>query len=132
MLQDEIIRIVPKPRPTARDIAALRSVCGLSIAEIRNAAESQESIRDIVVFSNTWQEERLLLRDICHSYLQGDAPFNVFEDTLGHVEQLSPTELMVRLTCYRGIELEQQRLSDLENGHIATSSEFRPHDESWI
>lgn len=128
-----MIRIVPKPKLTARNIATLRKICGLGIADIRNAAESQESIRDVVAFSNAWQEERLFLRDLSRLYLEGNAPFDVFELLdVGHVDLLSPIEFMVKLNHYRDIELEQQMLSDLECGHIATRGEFQPHDENWI
>lgn len=128
----KVIRIVPRPEPTATQIGALRRICGLGIGEIRAAAASQASIRDVIAFGSDW-EERMFLRDLSRWYDKGNAPFAVHEIAVrGRGERLSPAQFVALLKHYRAIELEQQMLSDLECGYIASHASFRPHDEDWL
>ena len=128
-----MIRVVPKPGLNARQIAELRKVSTLGIAEIQTAARLQTSVRDVAIFGNTWEEERAFLCALWRSYALGNAPFDVSEQgPYGPVEHLSPIQLEARLRQCREIELEQQMQSDVECGFIGSRDEFVPHDEEWF
>jgi len=128
-----MIRVIPKSTLAVQQLAKLRKLCGLSIAAIRDAAAGQESIRDVAIFSSQWQSERLFLRDLSREYSSDtNAPFIVCEvNDYGLNEALTPLMLRTRLEFWRGIELEQQMQSDLDNGYISSPEEFFPHDEEW-
>lgn len=129
-----MIRVIPKPAPTAQQLAKLRKLCGLSIAGIRDAARAEESIRDVAIFHSQWQSERLFLRELSREYSSDtNAYFIVHEvNDCGLNEALTPDDLKSRLEFWRGIELEQQMQSDLENGYISSPDEFSPHDDDWV
>lgn len=128
-----MICIVPKPELTVQQIARLRKMCSLGLAEIRHAANVQTPVREINIFGSQWQSERLFLRELALEYSSDmNVPFIVREtNEYGLNEVLSPESLRHRLEFWRGIELEQQMLSDLENGFISSPEEFVPHDEEW-
>lgn len=126
-----MIRIIPRSELTATQIGALRKIYSLGIGDVRAAAASQSSIRDIVVFGSNWEEERLFLVDLWRWHSEGNAPFELFElAKSGRCEPLSSSQLAARLKHYRAIELEQM-LSDLECGYIESHADFQPHDEDW-
>ncbi|KQZ43973.1 hypothetical protein [Duganella sp. Root1480D1] len=128
-----MILVIPKPQLTAEQISVLRKMCSAGISEIRNAGSTQTSIRDVEIFGSQWEIERLFLRQLSREYLSSpNPPFFVREvDLNGYGEVLTPQALNERLKFWRGIELEQQMFSDLENGFISSREEFVPHDEEW-
>ena len=129
-----MIKVIPKAALSAAMIAALRKMSNRSLAEIRNAAAAQSSIRDVDPFASNWQEERLFLAALARHYADDpEAPFTVREsDETGFEEMLDPGQFMARLKMCRDIELEQQMHSDLEMGTIASREQFVPHDAEWI
>ena len=129
-----MILVRPVSLLTAKQISILRRLSTFGISDIRNAASTQTSIRDVAIFEGQWESERLFLAELSLEYSSNvEPPFFVKEaDENGHSEALSPQTFEDRLKFWRRIELEQQMFSDLENGFILSREEFVPHDEEWI
>lgn len=128
----EMLSLIPTSPLAAQHIALLRKLSGRSIAEIREAAAIGASVLDIDIFGSAWQEDRLLLRDLSRLYSAASPGFILREaDEAGQDETLSAEMLKDRLQFWRGIELEQQRQSDLQMGYIESEDAFEPHDEDW-
>lgn len=127
-----MLSLIPSPQLASQHIALLRTLCGRSIAEIRQAAAAGTSVRNFHAFGSDWQDERRLLSKLSRLYF-APAPGFIVKELAGHGtdETLSPQMLQNRLALWRSIELEQQRQSDMEMGYISSEDEFEPHDEDW-
>lgn len=125
-----MLSLIPKPTPKASDIKFLRTYSDSSIADIKRAAENGCSIRDFHIFEGDWQSERYVIARLYREFANNDlVPFLICED--GKVFE-TPHSLKHRLEELRETELQTQRDTDLEMGHIRTPKEFKPHDDEWF
>ncbi len=127
-----MIEIIPIKNVGAAEIKTIRKICSKSISEIKEAALTNKSIRSFHIFGKDWESQRKDLVVIYNLYSSQEGAHFVVVDTEQHKpKQLSPEELYRKFKFWRGIELETQMNSDLENGYIQNPSEFVPHDDNW-
>ncbi|WP_336366437.1 hypothetical protein [Marinobacter sp. C2H3] len=129
-----MIFIIPKQDVTATDIAQLRKLFGSAISDIKLASKLRKPLVEIEPFTTNWDEEKFYLAKLYRLLVgQASVPFEILEgSSLEDAEFLSSGALYSRLATLREIELEQQRLTDLEMGYIGSPEEFRPHDQDWL
>lgn len=128
-----MIEIKPIKNIGSIEIKTLRKLCSKSIAEIIKAARENQSIRTFHIFGQDWENQRQELVAVYNLYASEEgAPFVVVDTEENESEELSPQDLYRRLQFWRGIELETQMNSDLENGHIKNPGEFVAHDDDWV
>ena len=118
--------------PSASLIARLRQLTKLSILENQNRVQKGESLLDISAFTNTWQDDRVLLVEIKNHIEAGDVPLSVTEVFEDDAESDVSKEMFSNLISgFRSIELETQRNAMLEFGEIDDPVEFEPCDDDW-
>ncbi|WP_165856875.1 hypothetical protein [Marinobacter sp. JSM 1782161] len=129
-----MIFFIPKRDISAADIAQIRKLCGSSISDIKQASQLRKALVEIEPFTTNWDAEKFYLAKLYRLLVgQAPVPFEILEgDSIEDAEFLSSEVYYSRLATFREIELEQQRLTDLEMGYIRSDEEFRPHDQDWL
>jgi hypothetical protein len=121
-------------RLAAADIASLRKLCDLSISEIQRRALNSESLLDVPVFQGDWPSSKAKVVAILQHIEAGALPLAIhYVEFLGTTseseEHLSPSTALDRLQFLREISLEQDMLSQLEEGYISSPEEYEPPPE---
>ena len=111
---------------STQDIAALRPLCPLSIAELRRRASCGESMLDIPVVSGDWPAEETRLAVLVAGVADGSLPLVIFGFESGHEEALSGAQALQRLDLLRHIAHQQDVQTQLELGHIASPAQYKP------
>ncbi|MFN9752740.1 MAG: hypothetical protein ACK57U_15300, partial [Planctomycetota bacterium] len=112
-------------------IAAMRSLTGLSIADIKDRIATSQPLFEIVAFRNDWQETRYTLVRIAKQIEEGTLPLTVTEESNGFVTPVPLSMLKNMTQHFRQIELETQTDVALETGDIDDPRDFIPRDADW-
>jgi len=112
-------------------IAAMRSLTGLSIADIKDRIATSQPLFEIVAFRNDWQETRYTLVRIAKQIEEGTLPLTVTEESNGFVTQVPLSMLNNMTQHFRQIDLETQTDVALETGDIDDPRDFIPRDADW-
>ena len=128
-----MIEIVPASDINIDGIKVLRNISSRSISEIKEASRNSSPVISIEEFGGEWESQRTKLKEISDLYFEQDSPIFIIQirEPETDVIQLSPIDFLENLRELRRIELETQRLSDLENGYINRPNDFVAHDEDW-
>jgi hypothetical protein len=116
------------PALSSREISAIRRECTLSISEIKERAGRSDWLFEIQVFTGDWPAGKPSLVRLLAEIESGRLPLTVSEhsDTTGEDEPLTVPEARARIQFFREIAIEQQRMSQLESGHIAHPEDYVP------
>lgn len=112
-------------------IAAMRSLTGLSIADIRTRIATSQPLIEIVAFRNDWEKARYTLVRIAKQIEEGTLPLAVTEESNGFVTPVPISTLKNMIQHLRQIELETQTDVALETGDIDDPRDFIPRDTDW-
>lgn len=112
-------------------IAAMRSLTGLSIADIKDRIATSQPLFEIIAFRNDWQETRYTLVRIAKQLEEGTLPLTVTEESNGFVTPVPLSMLKNMIQHFRQIELETQTDVALETGDIDDPRDFIPRDADW-
>lgn len=114
-----------------RSMAALRRVCGYSIADIRDRVKNGHPLIEITPFENSWEQDRLKLVDLSNAITSDLLHLVAFEkDETGFTEL--PNDFLANwIQHLRNIELDIRRSTQLELGEIQSSDEFVSIDDDW-
>ncbi len=112
-------------------IAAMRTLTGLSIADIKNRIATSQPLFEIVAFRNDWEKTRYTLVRIAKQIEAGTIPLTVTEESNGFVTPVPLPMLKNMIQHFRQIELETQTDVALETGDIDDPRDFIPRDADW-
>lgn len=112
-------------------IAAMRSLTGLPIADIKNRIAASKPLIEIVAFRNDWEETRYTLVRIAKQIEEGTMPLAVTEESNGFVTPVPLSMLKNMIKHFRQIEVETQTDVALETGDIDDPRDFIPRDADW-
>jgi hypothetical protein len=119
---------------TGTEIGALRTVCGLSIGELRRRAAAGLPLIEIPVFAGEWPASKPRVIALLDGIERGALPLAAFvvEETSGgeREEAVSVAQARDRLRHYLEIALEQDMHAQLESGHIASPGDYVPPGEN--
>jgi hypothetical protein len=102
------------------------------MSEIRDRVKQGEPLLEVSAFTNQWQDDRHMLVDLARGIESKELPFTVtevYED--GTESDVSATMLNNLLVHFRGIELQTQCDTMLEQGEIESPDQFEPYDQDW-
>ncbi len=124
------------PDLSVPDIRVLRQVCPLGFADMKRRAREGAAIIEFGVFDGDWQENRTKIVGLVDRVEEGSLPLDIYElsDPLGFEPEeraLSVADARRLLGDLRGIELETQMNTQLEEGYITSPDQFEPYDEDW-
>jgi hypothetical protein len=116
---------------TPQAIHAIRSFAPLGVSEIRRRAAEGLPLVEFPIFDNTWHDAKPILRRLVAAIDEGSLPLSIYEhfgsaEFPSKEEALTPAEFTERLAMLRGIELEQDRATQLEEGYIQSPEQYDP------
>jgi hypothetical protein len=112
-------------------IAAMRTLTGLSIADIKNRIATSQPLFEIVAFRNDWEKTRYTLVRIAKQIEEGTMPLIVTEESNGFVTEVPLSTLKNMIQRFRQIEIETRTDVELETGEIDDPRDFIPQDADW-
>ncbi|GAB6262429.1 hypothetical protein [Photobacterium sp. R1] len=124
-----MIVLIPNQNISTKGVKLLRSLTSKSIAQIRESALNMQPLETYEVFDGDWDNVKKKLITLAQKY---DESIFVILEVQG--DEYSPFTLdgfLEYLKEIRSIEINQQKISDLECGYIAVESEFIEHNENW-
>ena len=118
----------------AATIKQLRNFVDFGIDEIKLRAEQRLTLLEYPIFNNDWQENRKIIKKLLDFMNAGQLPLEVYRHTVFDDDSLLEEQLTIQdayeaLIELQRIELEQDMLSQLEAGHIASRDEYIQNDE---